>query len=101
MSDSSNLQTDLDIQFENFNNEYFVRPNKYASVSGVDALNVSNFPIQISDISKEIISEAISDSDSSPVVITTDSLDLRQDIPATSDVQTQDQIPVEEVEEIQ
>ena len=61
-SDSSNSQTDLDILFENIFNEYFIAPNKSAPVSGVDAVNDPNSPIQISDNSTEIISEAIPDS---------------------------------------
>ena len=46
-SDSSNLQIDLDILFENFYNEYFEAPNQSASVSSVNA----NLPIQISNSS--------------------------------------------------
>ena len=40
-SDPLNSQTDLDILFENFYNEYFEAPNQSASVSGVNA----NLPI--------------------------------------------------------
>ena len=56
--------------------EYFVAPNKSTFVSGVDAVNAPNSLIHMSDNSTEIISDAIPDSDSSPVVITTDSSDL-------------------------
>jgi hypothetical protein len=90
-SDLSNSQTDLDILFENFYNEYFEAPNQSASVSGVNA----NMPIQISDSSTEIPSDTTPDSDSSPIIISTDSSASTNEIFDTSD----DQSPVEEVEE--
>ena len=84
-----------------FYNEYFDTSNKSVSVSGVNDLNDPNSPIQISNTSTEIILEVIPDSESSPVVITSDSSEFSEDIPANSDAHDQDQSPVEEVKEIQ
>ena len=92
-SDLSNFQTDLDIMFENFYNEYFEAPNQSASISGVNA----NLPVQISDSSTEISSDTTINSDSSPIIISTDSSASTHDIFDTSDGQS----PVEEVEEQQ
>ena len=50
-------------------NEYFEAPNQPASVSGVN----TNLPIQISDNSTAIPSDTTPDSDSSPIIISTDS----------------------------
>ena len=92
-SDLSNTQTDLDILFENFYNEYFEAPNQSASVSGVNA----NMPIQISDTSTDIPSNTTPDSHSSPIIISTDSSASTHDIFDTSDGQSL----TEEVEEQQ
>ena len=84
-SDPSNSQTDLDILFENFYNEYFEAPNKSASVLGVNNMNESNSSIQISGNSIEIPLDTTPDSDSSPAVISTDSSASTHDIFDTSD----------------
>jgi len=60
-------------------------------------MNESNPPIQISDSSTEIPSDTTPDSDSSPIIISTNSSASTHDIFDTSDGQS----PVEGVEEQQ